>query len=98
VRVWRLADGVPVGEPLGGHDGAVWAVAVGALADGTAVIVSGGDDGRVRVWRLADGTPVGPLMDLPESVRAVAVHGDTIVTASGADIAVHQAALLRSMH
>ena len=59
VRVWRLADGTPVGEPLTGHAGGVNAVAVGALPDGTPVIVSGGDDGTVRVWRLADGTPVG---------------------------------------
>ena len=59
VRVWRLADGTPVGEPLPGHDGSVHAVAVGALPDGTPVIVSGGGDGTVRVWRLADGTPVG---------------------------------------
>ena len=59
VRVWRLADGAPVGEPLTGHAGGVDAVAVGALPDGTPVIVSGGYDGTVRVWRLADGTPVG---------------------------------------
>ena len=59
VRVWRLADGTPVGEPLRGHDGGVRAVAAGALPDGTPVIVSGGADGTVRVWRLADGTPVG---------------------------------------
>ena len=59
VRVWRLADGTPVGEPLRGHDGPVSAVAAGALPDGTPVIVSGGGDGTVRVWRLADGTPVG---------------------------------------
>ena len=32
VRVWRLADGTPVGEPLTGHTGAVDAVAVGAAA------------------------------------------------------------------
>ena len=97
VRVWRLADGTPVGEPLTGHDGAVKAVAVGALPDGTPVIVSGGGDGTVRVWRLADGTPVVPPLDLPESVRAVAVHGNVIVTAAGADIAVHQPALPRPM-
>ena len=53
VRVWRLADGTPVGEPLRGHTGEVMAVAVGALRDGTPVIVSAGVDGTVRVWRLA---------------------------------------------
>ena len=46
-------------QVLTGHTGGVNAVAVGALPDGTPVIVSGGGDGTVRVWRLADGTPVG---------------------------------------
>ena len=93
VRVWRLADGTPAGEPLTGHDGAVWAVAAGALPDGTPVIISGGDDATLRVWRLADGTPLLPPLDLPASVKAVAIHGNIIVTAAGADIAVHQPAL-----
>jgi len=92
VRVWRLADGTPVGEPLTGHTGPVEAVAAGALPDGTPVIVSGGGDfdGTVRVWRLADGTPLVPPLESPESVGGVAVYGDVIVTATGADIAVHQ--------
>ena len=73
VRVWRLADGTPVGEPLTGHDGMVGAVAAGALPDGTPVIISGGGDGTVRVWRLADGTPVGePLTGHHGPVFAVA--------------------------
>ena len=59
VRVWRLEDGAPVGEPLHGHDGAVTAVAMGTLPDGTPVIVSGGSEGSVRVWGLADGIKVG---------------------------------------
>jgi WD40 repeat protein len=75
----------------------VEAVAAGRLPDGTPVIVSGGDDGTVRVWRLADGSPLVPALELPESMRAVAVHGDTIVTVAGADIAIHQPALLRRM-
>ena len=65
-------------------------MAVGALPDGTSVIVSGGGDDAVRVWRLADGTPLVPPLDLLELVRGVAVHGSMIVTAAGADIAVHQ--------
>ena len=88
VRVWRLADGAPVGEPLTGHDGAVTAVAVGALPDGTPVIVSGGDDGTVRVWRLADGTPVGePLTGHAGGVNAVAVgalpDGTPVIVSGG---------------
>jgi WD40 repeat protein len=100
VRVWRLADGTPVGEPLRGHDGPDdnrVSVAVGALPDGTPVIISGGWDRTVRMWRLADGTPVMPPLALPESVRAVTIHGIVIVTAAGADIAVHQPALPRAM-
>ena len=53
----RQAAGYQV---LTGHTGRVSAVAVGALPDGTPVIVSGGsDDGTVRLWRLADGSPAG---------------------------------------
>ena len=97
VRVWRTADGIPVGEPLTGHAGAVSAVAAGALPDGTPVIISGSGGGTVRVWRTADGTPLVPPLALPESVRAVAVHGNSIVTAAGNDIAVHQLAFPRLM-
>ena len=97
VRVWRLADGAPVGKPLTGHRGPVYAVAAGALPDGTPVIVSGGKDGTVRVWRLADSTPLVPPLDLAKSVHAVVVHGNVIITAAGADIAVHQPALPRPM-
>ena len=95
VRVWRLADGTPVGEPLTGHDGAVVTVAIGMLADGTPVVVSGGHSGAVRVWRLPDGTPVVPPLGLSQSVGDVTFHGNVIVTAAGADIAVHQPALPR---
>jgi WD40 repeat protein len=96
VRVWRLADGAPVGEPQYGHHGGVQALAVGVLPGGIAVIVSGATapgGGSVRVWRLADGTPLVPPLDLSQLVGGVAVYGDAIVSAAGADIAVHQPAL-----
>ena len=90
MRVWRLADGTPVGEPLRGHDGSVNAVAAGALPDGTPVIVSGGDEGTVRVWRLADGTPVGqPLRGHDGRVNAVAAgalpDGTPVIVSGGDD-------------
>jgi WD40 repeat protein len=90
VRVWRLADGTPVGQPLTGHAGGVTAVAVGTLPDGTPVIVSGGADATVRVWRLAGGITLVPPLDLPEPILKVAVRGKVIVTAAGADISVHR--------
>ena len=68
-------------------------MAAGGLPDGTPVIISGGRDGTARVWRLADGTRVVPPLDLTASVRAVAVHGNVIVTAAAAAFAVHQPAL-----
>ena len=88
VRVWRLADGIPVGGPLRGHDGWVRAVAAGALPDGTPVIISGGNDDTVRVRRLADGTPVGePLRGHHGPVFAVAAgalpDGTPVIISSG---------------
>ena len=56
MRVWDLATGTPVGDPLTGHDGPVNAVAVGEL-DGRPMVISGSDDRTVRVWDLATGTP-----------------------------------------
>jgi eukaryotic-like serine/threonine-protein kinase len=52
VRVWRLVDGSPVGDPLRGHDGVVSSVAVGTLSDGTLVVVSGSWDGTICVSSL----------------------------------------------
>ena len=96
VRVWRLADrapvgeplrGAPVGDPLRGHAGGVGAVAVGALPDGTPVIVSGSYDGTVRVWRLADGAPVGEPITSDTEVHAVAVgalpDGTPVIVSGG---------------
>ena len=101
VRVWRLARrplslgfqvvGRPVGEPLTGHTGRVSAVAVGALPDGTPVIVSGGEDGTVRVWRLADGTPVGEPLTGHDRHRVCAVavgalpDGTPVIVSGGED-------------
>jgi WD40 repeat protein len=55
VRVWDLASGTPLGEPLL-HSGEVYSVAVGTL-EGRPVVVSGGLYAGVRVWDLLSGTP-----------------------------------------
>jgi hypothetical protein len=93
VRVWRTADGTFVGESLTGHDGPVRAGG-GRGAAGR----RRGNYQRRRGWHGA-GVPdrrrhqVVPPLNLPESVQAVAVHGNVIITATGADITVHQPAL-----
>jgi len=68
------------GWPAAPRSGSRWrattlgltAVAVGALPDGTPVIVSGGSDRTVRAWRLADGTPLAHPLDLSESGGGIA--------------------------
>ena len=56
VRLWDPASGEQVGEPLTGHDGAVYAVAFNP--DGT-LLASAGGDGTVRLWDPASGEQVG---------------------------------------
>jgi WD40 repeat protein len=81
VRVWDLAHGTPIGEPLTGHDveprlhpfqRGVTAVAIGEL-EGRPVVVSGGGDGTLRVWDLERGTIGEPLTGHEGQVTAVAV-------------------------
>jgi hypothetical protein len=52
VRVWDLATGAPIGQPLTGHTHFVQSVATAQL-NGRPVIVSGSDDASIRVWDLA---------------------------------------------
>ena len=51
VRVWDLATMKQTGDPLTGHDQAVYSVMV-TQVNGRSVIVSGGEDHTVRVWDL----------------------------------------------
>jgi WD40 repeat protein len=52
VRVWGLATGMPIGQPLTGHTHTVSEVATAQL-DNRPVIISGGSyDGTVRTWDL----------------------------------------------
>ncbi len=101
MQVWRLADGTPVGEPITGHENGVYTVAVGALPNGTPIIISGGvfhdtpftvrgGGAALRVWRLADGTPVGqPITGHDHGVYAVAVgrlpDGTAVIVSGGGD-------------
>ncbi len=72
---------------LTGHDGVVWAVAVGEIDD-QPIAVSAGDDGTIRVWDLQTMTPMGePLRGHDGGVLAVVVAAlrDQPVAVSGGD-------------
>ena len=73
LRVWDLTTGQPIGEPLTGHTGQIWAVATGVLQDGRTIAVSGGDDGVVRLWDLTTGQPIVVVPAHRGAVTCVAV-------------------------
>jgi WD40 repeat protein len=84
LRLWNVADGQPIGDPLGGHDDRVRSVAFSP--DGAAV-ASGSDDGTVQLWDASDGRPRGdPLTSLDGEVTEVAYSPDgDILAFAGAD-------------
>jgi WD40 repeat protein len=84
VRVWDLADGSSIGDPMHGHQGPVRAVAVGEL-EGQPVVISGSDDHTIHVWDLVSGRTLNSWRGHDGPVTAVAVGrvGDWPVVASG---------------
>jgi WD40 repeat protein len=73
LRLWDLASGTPIGQPLTGHTDGVLVVAV-AEWDGRPIVVSGGCDQMLRLWDLAAGVPIGqPLTGHTGWVLAVAL-------------------------
>lgn len=88
LRVWNLATGAPIGEPLRGNPGAqLTSVALGELG-GMRVIVAGVTDGTVLVWSLSSRAPVGaPLHGHQGKVTSVAIGylGKQSVIVSGGE-------------
>jgi WD40 repeat protein len=81
VRLWRVADGAPVGAPLQHPDG-VHSVAFSP--DGQ-LLAAGLLDGTVQLWRLYDGTPPLTLRRHERSVYSVAFSPDGQLLASGSE-------------
>ena len=56
---WDLESGLAFEPLLRAHERGINSIAVGARADGTPVVVSGGDEGMVRIWDLETGAALG---------------------------------------
>jgi WD40 repeat protein len=83
IRLWEVATGQPIGDPLRGHTDSVWSVAFSP--DGQ-TLASGSDDGTIRLWEVATGQPIGdPLRGHTDLVWSVAFSpdGQTLASASG---------------
>jgi WD40 repeat protein len=76
VRIWDMATGQPVGEPLG--DVCDYFAAACTRLDGRTVVVTGGDDGEIQVWDMATRRAIG------EPIKA---HNDRVLGIACAHVA-----------
>jgi WD40 repeat protein len=89
VRLWNTSDPAtptPLGAPLTGHTGQVWAV---AFAPDGHTLATAGEDGTVRLWNTSDPatpTPVGSLTGHTGGAWAVAFAPEgSLLASAGAD-------------
>ena len=83
VRLWNLATGAPVGQPVRGHTTRVDALAFSA--DGKH-LASADRDGTVRLWAIDTENPTRQAFRAdPGSVSSVAFNGSTLATAGTED-------------
>ncbi|HEV2374025.1 MAG TPA: WD40 repeat domain-containing protein, partial [Streptosporangiaceae bacterium] len=71
LRIWDPLTGMPIGEPLTGHNDVVWSVTFATAPDGVPFLVSASWDGTVRFWDPLTQSQSGDPLEEP-GVRVVA--------------------------
>lgn len=94
IRLWKLADGNPITDPIAAHARSVDALAVTEV-DGRPVLLSGGRDNLLRMWDLRTGEPIGSpvaghrqLTEISTGIAAIAVgelDGRRVAVTGGRD-------------
>jgi WD40 repeat protein/energy-coupling factor transporter ATP-binding protein EcfA2 len=80
IRLWDVATGQPIGQPLRGHTHIV--ISVAFSPDGK-TLASGSADHTIRLWDVATGQPIGqPLRDPAVDMDKVAFSPDGKIFAS----------------
>ena len=93
VRVWDLATGLPVGQPMIGHTGMARALTPVLMPDGRYLLASAGHDATIRLWDPLTGYPVGsPLTGHTGPVSAITAvtmpDGGTLLATGSIDATV----------
>ncbi len=89
IRVWDLASGRVLGDPLGGGTAKIEAVTTAILPDGRAVVSAADDAGDIRSWDLDSrervGRPVSCGANMAQGLTTALVEGQVIGLATGED-------------
>ncbi|WP_328324445.1 WD40 repeat domain-containing protein [Streptomyces sp. NBC_00455] len=88
LRLWDLAAGAPIGQPLVGHAGRVQEVVCTSL-DGSPIAVTVGSDRTIRMWDLASGSALGHTRTHPKDIRP-STHAMACTMVDGMPVAVTQ--------
>ncbi|WP_449062977.1 protein kinase domain-containing protein [Planomonospora algeriensis] len=89
VRIWDLATGEQIGQPITDPAGPIFAIAVTKL-EGRPVVVTGGFGAAMRVWDLTTGKQLGRPLEVAEvsSLAVTDLNGRPVVLSGSADEAV----------